>query len=307
MKILVVGGAGFIGSHFIEWSIQNRPEVSLKVLDNLTYASISLPTIQSLGVEVIVGDIRDSEVLEDLVSWADVVVNFAAESHNDNSLLSPMLFFETNILGAANLARACAKRGVRLHQVSTDEVFGDIPLDVDHEFTAKSPYNPSSPYSASKAGADLAISAWGRSFGLQYTISICSNNYGPRQHHEKLIPRTVSRLRAGLRPIVYGTGLQVRDWIHVLDHVEGIWAILDHGALGNRYLIGAGCRKSNLEVVGLLNVMAGRTAEDVEFTRDRPGHDQKYALSPDPTLALLGWSPKRVDFKAQLENLWETS
>ena len=301
MKVLVTGGAGFIGSHFVEWTLKNRPQIDLVVLDKLTYASeVGRDTLDVLGVQLIVGDIANSEDVERATQNIDVIVNFAAETHNDNSIECPDIFYRTNVLGTLELVKFASARGIRFHQISTDEVFGDLPLGSEEKFTRESPYNPSSPYSASKAAADHVVRAWTRTYGLKATISNCSNNYGPRQHVEKLIPKSVALLAQGKNPVLYGDGQNVRDWIHVLDHVRGIWAVLDRGALGETYLLGANCERSNKEVVQTLIDKSGLTDVDIEFISDRPGHDKRYAIDSAQSQTELSWSPQIHDFETEL-------
>src|SRR5687768_9356779 len=237
MRVLVTGGAGFIGANFVHWTRRNRPEVEVTVLDALTYASDG----SSLGdaAPLVKGDISDAALVDRLVGESDLVVHFAAETHNDNSLTDPSPFVQTNVVGTFTILEAVRKHGVRLHHVSTDEVYGDLELDDPKKFTPETPYNPSSPYSSTKAGSDLLVRAWVRSFGITATISNCSNNYGPYQHIEKFIPRQITNVLAGLRPKLYGTGEQVRDWIHVDDHNSAVHTILEKGKIGELYLIGA--------------------------------------------------------------------
>jgi len=233
VKLLVTGGAGFIGSNFVRRTLEARTEVSVIVLDALTYAG-SIENLSGLEgkYEFVKGNILDSALVTSLVGRVDQVVHFAAESHNDNSLKSPKPFIDTNILGTYELIQACVKHDVKFHHISTDEVFGDLPLEGQETFTSDTPYNPSSPYSSSKASSDLLVRAWVRSFGLKATISNCSNNFGPFQHQEKLIPRMISLIAVGKKPELYGSGANVRDWIHVDDHNDGVWAILDRGQIG---------------------------------------------------------------------------
>ncbi|QKJ25052.1 dTDP-glucose 4,6-dehydratase [Aquiluna borgnonia] len=305
MRVLVTGGAGFIGSNFVSRSISQFPNLSIIVLDSLTYAGKLANLEAHLGeIEFVHGDIRDSALLDQLVSRVDLVVHFAAESHNDNSLNGPRVFYETNVLGTLNLASACVKYGVRLHHVSTDEVFGDLPLDSELEFDVETPYNPSSPYSASKAASDQLVRAWVRSFGLTATISNCSNNYGKHQHWEKLIPATVLRIYRGERPKVYGDGKNVRDWIHVDDHTDGIWAVINKGEVGSTYLLGARDRKDNLSLVTGLLAAAKRNPSEIEFVEDRAGHDKKYAINPESAWR-LGWRPNHSDIEVQLPELYD--
>jgi dTDP-glucose 4,6-dehydratase len=297
MKVLVTGGAGFIGSHFVEWTVNKRPEVELIVLDKLTYASVvGRATVETLGVPLMVGDIADPEDVAKAASGVDVIVNFAAETHNDNSIDGPDIFFRTNVLGTLELVKYAATHDIRYHQISTDEVFGDLPLDSTEKFTEDSPYRPSSPYSASKAAADHIVRAWVRTYGIRATISNCSNNYGPRQHPEKLIPKTIELISRGERPILYGNGENIRDWIHVEDHVRGVWAVLDSGKLGQTYLLGSDCTLSNNQVVKHLLSKSGDDSIEILYVRDRAGHDRKYSLSADRAIRELGWIPRRNNF-----------
>jgi dTDP-glucose 4,6-dehydratase len=229
------------------------------------------------------------------------VVHFAAESHNDNSLNDPSPFVQTNVVGTFTLLEAVRKHGVRFHHVSTDEVYGDLELDDLAKFTPQTPYNPSSPYSSTKAASDLLVRAWVRSFGVQATISNCSNNYGPYQHVEKFIPRQITNLIDGGRPKLYGAGLNVRDWIHVDDHNAAVWAIVEKGQVGETYLIGADGEKNNLEVVRTLLQIFGRDPDDFEHVNDRPGHDLRYAIDASRLREELGWTPRYTDFRAGLE------
>jgi dTDP-glucose 4,6-dehydratase len=238
--------------------------------------------------------------VESVVSKADVVVHFAAESHNDNSLKSPRPFIETNVFGTFELIQACVNNSVRMHHVSTDEVFGDLALDGTDKFTRDTPYNPSSPYSASKASSDHLVRAWVRSFGLKATISNCSNNFGPYQHEEKLIPRMIGLINSGAKPELYGNGANVRDWIHVDDHNDGVWAVIDKGVIGQTYLLGADNQRSNLQVVQALLEIMGKPKDWIEFIGDRPGHDLRYAIDASATEAELGWKPKHGNFEEKL-------
>ena len=301
MKVVVTGGAGFIGSNFVRRTLATRPDVKVTVLDSLTYAG-RLSNLEGLEgkFEFVQGDICDSKVVESVVSKADVVVHFAAESHNDNSLKSPRPFIETNVFGTFELIQACVKNSVRMHHVSTDEVFGDLALDGADKFTRDTPYNPSSPYSASKASSDHLVRAWVRSFGLKATISNCSNNFGPYQHEEKLIPRMIGLINSGAKPELYGNGANVRDWIHVDDHNDGVWAVIDKGVIGQTYLLGADNQRSNLQVVQALLEIMGKPTDLIEFIGDRPGHDLRYAIDASETEAELGWKPKHGNFEEKL-------
>jgi len=301
-RILVTGGAGFIGSNFVHHVVANT-DAHVTVLDKLTYAATreSLDGLPSDRVELVVGDIAEPEVVEPLVAGVDAVVHYAAESHNDNSLEDPGPFIRTNIVGTFTLLEAARKHDKRFHHVSTDEVYGDLELDDLKRFTEDTPYNPSSPYSASKAGSDHLVRAWVRSFGVRATISNCSNNYGPWQHIEKFIPRQITEVIDGRRPRVYGDGLNVRDWIHTEDHSSAVLAILERGRIGETYLIGADGEKNNLEVVQAILRHFGRSDDDIEFVRDRAGHDRRYAIESGKLRHELSWQPQYQDFDAGLQ------
>ena len=301
-RILVTGGAGFIGSNFVHHVVAHT-DAHVTVLDKLTYAS----TEESLGglpedrVTLVVGDIAEPEVVEPLVAEVDAVVHYAAESHNDNSLEDPGPFIRTNVVGTFTLLEAARKLDKRFHHVSTDEVYGDLELDDPKRFTEDTPYNPSSPYSASKAGSDHLVRAWVRSFGVRATISNCSNNYGPWQHIEKFIPRQITNVIMGGRPKLYGDGLNVRDWIHADDHSSAVWTILNRGEIGETYLIGADGEKNNLEVVQLILKHFGRPQDDFDHVTDRAGHDRRYAIESGKLRHQLDWRPTYQDFDAGLQ------
>jgi dTDP-glucose 4,6-dehydratase len=299
MKVLVTGGAGFIGSNFVHHLRRERPEWEVVVYDLLTYAG-NRANIEGAGAEFIQGDICDGATLDPVVAACDAVVHFAAESHNDNSLHSPWPFVQTNIVGTYMILEAVRAHGVRLHHISTDEVYGDLELDDPAKFTPQTPYNPSSPYSSTKAGSDLLVRAWARSFGIEATISNCSNNYGPIQHVEKFIPRQITEILDGRRPKLYGAGENVRDWIHTEDHSSGVLAILERGRIGETYLIGADGERSNKEVVELMLTLMGRPADDYDHVTDRPGHDLRYAIDATRLRDELGWQPHYRDFEAGL-------
>jgi dTDP-glucose 4,6-dehydratase len=301
MRILVTGGAGFIGANFVHWTLANRPEVEVTVLDALTYASdgTSLEPVRD-QIRFVEGDISDAGLVDGLVAEVDLVVHFAAESHNDNSLSDPTPFVQTNLIGTFTILEAVRRHEKRLHHVSTDEVYGDLELDDPKRFTEDTPYNPSSPYSSTKAGSDLLVRAWVRSFGVQATISNCSNNYGPYQHVEKFIPRQITNVIDGQRPRLYGKGENVRDWIHVDDHNSAVWTIVDKGRIGETYLIGADGEKSNKEVVEAILRAFGRPADDYDHVTDRPGHDLRYAIDSGKLRTELGWAPRYDDFDAGL-------
>ncbi len=299
--MLVTGGAGFIGSNFVR-QVVDRTADQVTVLDKLTYAGNreSLAGLPAERVSLVVGDITDAELVSSLVAEHDVVVHFAAESHNDNSLQGPRPFLDTNIVGTYTLLEAVRAHDVRFHHVSTDEVYGDLELDDPERFSESTPYNPSSPYSATKAGSDMLVRAWVRSFGVRATISNCSNNYGPYQHVEKFIPRQITGLIDEVRPKLYGEGLNVRDWIHVDDHNSAVLLIIAGGQIGQTYLIGADGEKSNREVVEELLAAFGRPKNDFEHVTDRAGHDLRYAIDSTKLRTELGWEPKFADFSAGL-------
>ncbi|WKN48042.1 dTDP-glucose 4,6-dehydratase [Nocardioides sp. Arc9.136] len=300
-RVLVTGGAGFVGSNFVHHLV-GHTDASITVLDKLTYAASreSLAGLPSDRVRLVVGDVADRAVVDPLVASHDVVVHFAAESHNDNSLSDPAPFVHTNVVGTFTLLEAVRRRGTRFHHVSTDEVYGDLELDDPQRFTEATAYDPSSPYSATKAGSDLLVRAWVRSFGVRATISGCSNNYGPWQHVEKFIPRQVTTVIDGGRPKVYGAGRNVRDWIHVDDHSSAVWTIVNDGRIGETYLVGADGERSNLEVARMILAHFGRDEDDVEHVTDRAGHDVRYAIDPTKLRTELGWRPRHADFAAGL-------
>jgi dTDP-glucose 4,6-dehydratase len=301
MRLLVTGGAGFIGSNFVH-HVVDHTDHHVTVLDKLTYAGnlASLEGLPDDRVTFVRGDIADATLVDDLVGSADAVVHYAAESHNDNSLHDPNPFLQTNIVGTFTLLEAARKHGNRLHHVSTDEVYGDLELDDPARFTEHTPYSPSSPYSSTKAGSDLLVRAWVRSFGVAATISNCSNNYGPYQHVEKFIPRQITNVLKGIRPKLYGEGRNVRDWIHADDHSSAVLTILEKGRIGETYLIGADGEKDNKTVVELILQIMGRPADDYEHVTDRAGHDLRYAIDSTKLREELGWRPRYGDFERGL-------
>ena len=302
MKILVTGGAGFIGSNFVRYIYQERPDWHITVIDALTYAGSehNLDGLDQERLTFVKGNICDEAVVDKLVGENDAVVHFAAESHNDNSLHTPWPFVETNVVGTFRILEAVRKHQKRLHHISTDEVYGDLELDDPNKFSETTAYNPSSPYSSTKAGSDMLVRAWVRSFGVQATISNCSNNYGPYQHVEKFIPRQVTEVLEGRRPKLYGSGENVRDWIHTEDHSSAVLAILEKGTIGETYMIGANGEKNNKEVVELILEIMGKDKTDYEHVNDRPGHDLRYAIDATKIRNELGWQPKYTDFKTGL-------
>ena len=268
----------------------------------LTYAGNreNLAGLPEDRVTLEVGDICDAALVDRLVAESDAVVHYAAESHNDNSLNDPSPFIQTNIVGTFVLLEAVRKHGKRFHHVSTDEVYGDLELDDPAKFTETTPYNPSSPYSASKAGSDHLVRAWVRSFGVQATLSNCSNNYGPYQHIEKFIPRQITNLIDGVRPRLYGQGVNVRDWIHTEDHSSAVLRILERGEIGRTYLIGSDGERNNREIVEILLELFDRPADDYDLVADRPGHDLRYAIDNTALRTELGWEPQFTDIRAGL-------
>lgn len=300
-RILVTGGAGFIGSNFVHYLV-NETDHTVVVLDKLTYAGnrASLAGLSESRVRFVQGDIADAALVDQLFAEVDAVVHYAAESHNDNSLANPRPFLDTNIIGTYTLLEAARKHDVRFHHISTDEVYGDLELDDPDRFSESTPYNPSSPYSSTKAGSDLLVRAWVRSFGVQATISNCSNNYGPRQHVEKFIPRQITNVIRGVRPKLYGAGENVRDWIHADDHSSAVLTILDKGEIGQTYLIGADGEKNNKDVVELILTLMGQPADAYDHVIDRPGHDLRYAIDSTKLRTELGWMPQFQNFEAGL-------
>ncbi|MGT2425291.1 dTDP-glucose 4,6-dehydratase [Amnibacterium kyonggiense] len=301
MRLLVTGGAGFIGSNFVH-HVLDATAHSVVVLDKLTYAGnrASLAGLPADRFELVVGDITDAPLVDRLVGDADAVVHYAAESHNDNSLHDPRPFLDTNIIGTYTLIEAARRHGTRFHHISTDEVYGDLELDDPERFTEQTPYNPSSPYSSTKAGSDLLVRAWVRSFGLQATISNCSNNYGPYQHVEKFIPRQITNVLDGVRPKLYGQGLNVRDWIHASDHSRAVLTILERGVVGETYLIGADGEEDNKTVVELILDLLGQPTDAYDHVTDRAGHDLRYAIDSTKLRTELGWQPAYGDFRSGL-------
>ena len=303
MRLLVTGGAGFIGANFVHSTVREHPEDDVTVLDALTYAGRreSLADVED-AIRLVVGDITDAGLVSRLVAESDAVVHFAAESHVDNALDDPETFLRTNVIGTFTILEAVRRHGVRLHHISTDEVYGDLELDDANRFTESTPYNPSSPYSATKAGADMLVRAWVRSYGVRATISNCSNNYGPYQHIEKFIPRQITNVLTGRRPKLYGRGANVRDWIHVDDHNSAVRRILEKGRIGQTYLISAEGERDNLTVLRTLLQMMGREPDDFDHVTDRVGHDLRYAIDPSLLYDELCWAPKHTDFEEGLQS-----
>lgn len=321
MKILVTGGAGFIGSNFVYYELDNYPNDEVICLDKLTYAG-NLETLEvamkNPKFKFIKGDIADRAFVDELFAseQADVVVNFAAESHVDRSIENPEIFLQTNVIGTSVLMDACRKYGnIRYHQVSTDEVYGDLPLDrPDLFFTETTPLHTSSPYSASKASADLLVQAYYRTYKLPVTISRCSNNYGPYHFPEKLIPLMIANALNDKKLPVYGKGENVRDWLYVEDHCSAIDLIIRKGKIGEVYNIGGHNERTNLEVVKTIIKELGKSEDLIEFVTDRPGHDRRYAIDPTKIHNELGWLPatkfddgikKTIDWYLTHKSWWE--
>jgi len=295
MKLLITGGSGFIGSNFIKHWFSNHPNDSIINLDKMTYAANPRNLTEFEGkpnYQFVKGDILDEKIVDDLVSQVDTIVHFAAESHVDRSIDDPSLFVRTNVLGTYNLLMAAKKYNKRFHHISTDEVFGSIEMDSNDQFKESTPYDPSSPYSASKASSDHLVRSFNKTFGLPTTISNCSNNYGPYQHPEKMIPRSITNLLTDQKIKVYGQGLNFRDWLHVEDHCRAIELILEKGKIGETYCIG-GLKKgtSNMELVRLMLKLMGKDDSFIEYVDDRPAHDN-YAVNWDKINKELGWEPK---------------
>ncbi|OGE88091.1 MAG: dTDP-glucose 4,6-dehydratase [Candidatus Doudnabacteria bacterium RIFCSPLOWO2_02_FULL_49_13] len=292
MKYLVTGGAGFIGSNFIHYIFGKYPDAEIINLDKLTYAG-SLDNLKDVEnnprYKFVQGDIVDPKVVEDLVRQADTIVHFAAETHVDRSITGPAEFVKTNVVGTQVLLDAAIKHKKRFHHISTDEVFGQLKLGSKDKFTESTPYDPSSPYSASKAASDHLVRAYVRTFGLQATITNCSNNYGPYQYSEKFIPTVILNALKDQKIPVYGQGRNVRDWIHVDDHNRAVDLVINKGKIGETYLIGADNERANIDVVKMILRLLGKPESLVEFVADRPGHDLRYAIDSSKIRQELGW------------------
>lgn len=293
MKLLVTGGAGFIGSNFVHYTLKNHPDHKVTVIDALTYAGNKESLAPAADkIEFVKGNICDKDLMDKLVADTDIVVHFAAESHVDNSLNDPSPFISSNIIGTYTILEAVRKHAKRLHHISTDEVFGDLALGAADKFDEQTAYDPSSPYSASKASSDHLVRAWVRSFGIKATISNCANNYGPYQHVEKLIPRQITNILLGVKPKLYGVGENVREWTHVNDHNSAVYLIIEKGKNGETYLIGSGDERSNKEIVETILELMGKAKDDYELVSDRPGHDLRYSNNSSKLRGELGWDPK---------------
>ena len=307
MKLLVTGGAGFIGSNFIHYMLKAHPDYEIVNLDALTYAG-NLENLKELegnpNYKFVKGDITDYDLVDSLVKEVDAIVHFAAESHVDRSILNSDAFVKTNVNGTHVLLEAAKNNGnKRFHHVSTDEVFGSLGKD-DPAFNEKTPYDPRSPYSASKASSDHLVRAYFHTHGLPITISNCSNNYGPFQFPEKLIPLFTTNLIEGKKIPVYGTGENVRDWIHVDDHNRGVDMILQKGKIGDTYCLGGASEKTNLEITHKILELLGKGEENIEYVEDRKGHDLRYAIDFSKAKKELGWEPQ-ISFEEGLKKTVE--
>ena len=321
MNILVTGGAGFIGANFVYYLLKNHPEDRVICVDSLTYAgnmSTLAGAMEDPGFSFFRADICDRETIDKIFTETrpDIVVNFAAETHVDRSIDDPGIFLKTNILGTQVLMDACIRHGnIRYHQVSTDEVYGDLPLDrPDMFFTEETPLHTSSPYSSSKAGADLLVLAYYRTYGLPVTISRCSNNYGPYQFPEKLIPLMIANALADKPLPVYGEGINVRDWLYVEDHCKAVDLIMRNGRIGEVYNVGGHNEMRNIDIVKLICGRLGKPESLITFVTDRKGHDMRYAIDPSKIHGELGWLPETkfsdgiaatIDWYLQHRKWWE--
>lgn len=317
MRMLVTGGAGFIGSNFILYWMKNHPEDTIVNLDALTYAG-NLENLTSVennpNYTFIHGDIRDAEVVKQAMEGCDIVVHYAAETHVDRSVTGPSIFVETNVLGTQVLLEQARLQAIsRFHHVSTDEVFGDLELNSDTKFTEETPYNPSSPYSASKAGSDMLVRSYHRTFGLPITISNCSNNYGPFHFPEKLIPLMITNALQDKPLPVYGNGQNVRDWIHTEDHARGVELILEKGVIGETYCLGGESERSNLWIVKKILEILEKPESLISYVDDRPGHDLRYAIDNTKSRRELGFEPsysieqglhETIEWYENNEDLW---
>lgn len=304
MKLLVTGGAGFIGSNFIRYWLEKHPDDQIINLDSLTYAGHinSLSDVEkNPNYAFVKGDITDAALVDEIVSQVDTIVHFAAETHVDRSVLDPLIFVKTNIIGTQILLEAAKKHGnKRFHHISTDEVFGALPLNSDKKFSETTPYDPRSPYSASKASSDHLVRAYFHTYGLPITITNCSNNFGPYQDPEKFLPRMITNLILGEKVKVYGDGLYVRDWLYVIDHCTAIDAVLTKGKIGETYAVGGLTEDvSNLELTKRVLKIMGKDESWIEFVKDRPGHDRRYAVDWSKINSELGWAPS-ADFDVRL-------
>lgn len=303
-SLLVTGGAGFIGSNFIHYWLDKHPEDTIYNLDALTYAGslTNLQDVEELPNYVFIqGSINDRELVDKIMDDVDTVVHFAAESHVDRSILNPSIFLETNVLGTHTLLESAREHGIKhFHHISTDEVFGSLPYEGTDSFTEKTPYDPRSPYSASKAGSDHLVRAYGETFNFPYTITNCSNNYGPYHFPEKLFPLMITNIMDGKQVPVYGDGANVRDWLYVEDHCSAIEAVIEAGPTQETYLVGGDTNITNLDVVKLVIELMGASEELITFVKDRAGHDHRYTVDWSKIGNELGWKPS-VDLREGLQ------
>lgn len=304
MKILVTGGAGFIGSNFILYWLKNHPQDEIVNLDKLTYAG-NLENLKEVennpNYKFVHGDIVNGEIVDQVMKDSDLVVSFAAETHVDRSIMGPAEFIRTNVVGTQVLLDAAVHYSVRFHHVSTDEVFGALSLDSKEKFDEKTPYSPKSPYSASKASSDHLVRAYYHTYGLPITITNCSNNYGPYQFPEKLIPLAITNLLEKKKVPVYGDGLYVRDWLYVEDHVRAIEKVLEKGKIGETYCVGGLTENiNNITVIKKILKLLNKTDDEIEYVKDRQGHDRRYAVDWSKIQKELGWKPQN-DFDTWLE------
>lgn len=293
MKLLVTGGAGFIGSNFIHYWLKKYKKDEIINLDKMTYAADpkNLEGLPKDRHKLIIGDIADAKLVNEIVKDVDIIVNFAAETHVDRSITNPKPFIHSNIVGVYVLLEAAKKYEKRFHQISTDEVYGSLPLNSRKKFNEATPYNPRNPYAATKAAADHLVMAYVNTYKIKATISNCSNNFGPRQNPEKLIPKTITNALQNKPIPIYGNGMQVRDWIYVEDHCSAIDLILKKGEIGEKYLISAENEMHNIDVVKSILKMLNKPESLIQHVEDRPGHDVRYALEPKK-IKELGWKPK---------------
>ncbi len=292
--MIVTGGLGFIGSNFINYWMSQYPEDHIINIDKMTYASdpANISDSNNGNYQFVKADILDKERIGELVRDSDTIINFAAESHVDNSISSPEQFLQSNYMGVFNLLEYVRKYDLRFHQVSTDEVYGSLPLNSSDSFGEHSPYNPRNPYSATKAAADFLVRSYVNTYGIKATISNCSNNFGPNQHPEKLIPKTILNAIDGKKIPVYGNGLQIRDWIFVEDHCTALDLVLKKGKVGETYLVSSRGEKRNIDVVKEILRILNLSEKLIEYVEDRPGHDVRYSINPKKIEEKLGWKPK---------------
>ena len=293
-KVLVFGGLGFIGSNFVRWALENRLQIEIKIADAFTYAADPNRLPVDFDGEVRKCRLQDPENYQDLMKWADLVINFAAETHNDNSLKNPEIFIDSNVVGTLRLLESCRDNKTAIIQISTDEVYGDFPLDSKEKATEEYPARPSSPYSSSKAASDFLVLAWFRSFGVECMVTNCTNNFGPNQHPEKLIPSIVSKIRSGQPVQLYGDGKNIRDWIHVDDHSKAIALLMNKPVWGSRFNISANNEISNIDLVEKIKQEQRVPNHPILFVADRPGHDLRYGVDSSKIRA-HGWTPSRTN------------